>query len=105
MQLLLSMNDFANFKQIGKGKDCVVYSASCEKLGGNSVVLKVRGGVVGAGTTVGTTPAELAACCTRPMVPRQQQQGSLCCQQPARRCMTRPRYQLSSTAASGGKRA
>jgi hypothetical protein len=45
MQLLLSMNDFANFKQIGKGKDCVVYSASCEKLGGNSVVLKVRDGV------------------------------------------------------------
>ena len=44
MQLLLSMNDFANFKQIGKGKDCVVYSASCEKLGGNSVVLKVRWG-------------------------------------------------------------
>lgn len=39
--LLLSMNDFANFKQIGKGKDCVVYSASCEKLGGTSVVLKV----------------------------------------------------------------
>jgi hypothetical protein len=41
MQLLLSMNDFANFKQIGKGKDCVVYAASCEKLGGHSVVLKV----------------------------------------------------------------
>lgn len=40
-QLLLSMNDFANFKQIGKGKDCVVYAASCEKLGGHSVVLKV----------------------------------------------------------------
>jgi len=40
-QLLLSMNDFANFKQIGKGKDCVVYSASCEKLGGHTVVLKV----------------------------------------------------------------
>lgn len=42
-QLLLSMNDFANFKQIGKGKDCVVYAASCEKLGGHSVVLKVSG--------------------------------------------------------------
>lgn len=41
LQLLLSMNDFADFKQIGKGKDCVVYSASCEKLGGQSVVLKV----------------------------------------------------------------
>lgn len=41
MQLLLSMNDFANFKQIGKGKDCVVYAASCVKLGGHSVVLKV----------------------------------------------------------------
>jgi hypothetical protein len=41
MQLLLSMNDFTNFKQIGKGKDCVVYAASCEKLGGHSVVLKV----------------------------------------------------------------
>jgi hypothetical protein len=39
--LLLSMNDFSSFKQIGKGKDCVVYSASCEKLGGHSVVLKV----------------------------------------------------------------
>ena len=58
-----------------------------------------------AGTTVGTTPAELAACCTWPRAPRQQQQGSLCCQQPSRRCMRRPRYQPSSTAASGGKRA
>ncbi|GBF89005.1 aurora like kinase [Raphidocelis subcapitata] len=39
--LLLSMDDFANFRQIGKGKDSVVYSATCVKLGGASVVLKV----------------------------------------------------------------
>eukprot|EP00775_Hariotina_reticulata_P004227 gene4227-4476_t len=40
-QLLLSMDDFKHFKQIGKGKDCVVYSAVCDKLGGATVVLKV----------------------------------------------------------------
>lgn len=41
--LLLSMDDFSSFQTVGKGKDCVVYSALCQKLdGGNSsVVLKV----------------------------------------------------------------
>ncbi|KAF6256795.1 kinase-like domain-containing protein [Scenedesmus sp. NREL 46B-D3] len=39
--MLLSMDDFKAFRQIGKGKDCVVYSATCDKLNGASVVLKV----------------------------------------------------------------
>eukprot|EP00878_Enallax_costatus_P001420 GHUV01001570.1.p1 GENE.GHUV01001570.1~~GHUV01001570.1.p1 ORF type:complete len:566 (+),score=155.75 GHUV01001570.1:219-1916(+) len=39
--MLLSMDDFKHFKQIGKGKDCVVYAAICDKLNGASVVLKV----------------------------------------------------------------
>lgn len=39
--LLLSMDDFTSFKAIGKGKDSVVYSAACPKLGGATVALKV----------------------------------------------------------------
>ncbi|GBF97062.1 aurora-like kinase [Raphidocelis subcapitata] len=40
-QLLLSMDDFADYREIGRGKDAVVYSATCPKLGGAPVVLKV----------------------------------------------------------------
>jgi hypothetical protein len=39
--LLLSMDDFNGFRQIGKGKDSAVYAAYCPKLGGRGVCLKV----------------------------------------------------------------
>lgn len=76
MQLLLSMNDFTNFKQIGKGKDCVVYAASCEKLGGHSVVLKVSCSSQQQGVL-------LILAQHRPQQPVEQAEGRGCCFRPS----------------------